>query len=131
MQKSQERSPGRSPDGPQKSRRREVIETVTSATFGPLVLEAEGPVVVEFMSYGCAHCRAIEPVLQEVAETVRSKEKVYRVNIALEPELAGSYQVEGTPTLIMFLGGAEVGRAEGPRPMASSLLAVMTEPFES
>jgi thioredoxin 1 len=131
MQKSHEREPDRSPDGPPGSPRRDLIETVTSATFGPLVLEAKGPVVVEFMSYGCSHCRAIEPVLQEVAETVRSKEKVYRVNIALEQELASRYQVEGTPTLIMYLSGAEVGRAEGPSPTASSLLTVMTEPFES
>src|ERR1035438_2123598 len=89
------------------------IRTVTNTTFSPLVLEAEGAIVVEFMSYGCAHCRAIEPVLQQVAEMVKSKEKIFRVNIAVEQGLAESYQIQGTPTLIMFLNGREVGRNEG------------------
>ena len=50
---------------------RDKIQTVTSSTFTRLVLEAEGPIAVEFMSYGCAHCRAIEPVLEQVAEMVK------------------------------------------------------------
>jgi thioredoxin 1 len=83
------------------------------------------------MSYGCAYCRAIEPVLQQVAEMVKAKEKIFRVNLAVEPELAASYQIEGTPTFVMFLDGRAVGRAEGPRPTVSGLLSVVTQPFES
>ena len=37
---------------------------VTGETFPPLVLRGQGPIVVEFMSYACAHCAEIEPVLQ-------------------------------------------------------------------
>jgi thioredoxin 1 len=110
---------------------RDRIQTVTSGMFTRLVLEAEGPIVVEFMSYGCAHCRAIEPVLEEVAEMLKTQEKIFRVNIAVEPELAGSYQIQGTPSLIMFLDGNEVGRIEGPSPTVSSVLAAVTQPFES
>jgi thiol-disulfide isomerase/thioredoxin len=51
---------------------RDKIQTVTSNTFTRLVLEAEGPIVVKFMSYGCAHCRAIEPVLEQVAQMVKT-----------------------------------------------------------
>src|ERR1017187_33377 len=115
---------------PQTNTRRRVssdgIRTVTSSTFSTLVLEGEGPIVVEFMSYGCAHCRAMEPVLQQVAETVKSKEKIFRVNIAVEQELADSYEIRGTPTLIMFLNGREVGRDEGPHPTVSTVLKVVT-----
>lgn len=68
---------------------RDSIQTVTSGTFTRLVLEAEGPVAVEFMSYGCAHCRAIESVLEQVAKMAGPREKIYRVNIAVEQELAG------------------------------------------
>jgi thioredoxin-like negative regulator of GroEL len=99
--------------------------------FTRLVLEAEGPIVVEFMSYGCAHCRAIEPVLEEVAEMLKTQERMFRVNIAVEQELARSYQIQGTPSLIMFLDGNEVGRIEGPSPIVSSVLAAVTQPFES
>jgi thioredoxin 1 len=107
------------------------IRTVTSDTFSPLILEGEGPIVVEFMSYGCGHCRVLEPVLQQVAETVKSKEKVFRVNIGVEQALAENYEISGTPTLIMFLNGREIRRNEGPHPTVSSVLKIVTQPFES
>jgi thioredoxin 1 len=107
------------------------IQTVTSSTFTRLVLEAEGPIAVEFMSYGCAHCRAIEPVLEQVAKMLGPQERIFRVNIAVEQELAGDYQIQGTPTLVMFLNQNEVGRVEGPSPTVSSVLIAVTRPFES
>jgi thioredoxin 1 len=106
------------------------IRTVTSDTFEEMVLDAEGPVVAEFMSYGCTHCRAMEPILQEVAGMVAPDETIIRVNVAVEARLAARYQVRGTPTLIMFLDGSEVARVEGPRPIVSTVLAAVTEPFE-
>jgi thioredoxin 1 len=107
------------------------IRTLDSSEFDALVLKGEGPIAVEFMSYSCAHCGAMEPALQQVAQTLESREKIFRVNIALEQELADSYRIQGTPTLIMFLDGAEVGRVEGPHPTARSVLEAVTRPFES
>ena len=100
--------------------RRDWVQSTTTDTFAKLVLEGEGPIAVEFMSYGCAHCQVIEPVLQQVAAMVKSNEKIFRVNIAVEPELAERYEIQGTPTLIMFSGrdgswagrGAEASRFE-------------------
>lgn len=43
------------------------IETVTASDFNERTLHAQGPVAVEFMSYGCGHSRVIKPVLQKVA----------------------------------------------------------------
>ena len=113
------------------ARRRDAIETVTSGTFAPLVLAGEGPIAVEFMSYGCAHCRTLEPILQQVAARVGAKERIFRVNIAVEEGLAESYGINGTPTLVMFLNGQEVGRVDGPRPTVESVLAAVTQPFQS
>jgi thioredoxin 1 len=107
------------------------IRTVTASTFDRLVLKGEGPIVVEFMSYGCAHCGVIEPDLQQVAEIVESTEKIFRVNIAVDRELADVYEIQGTPTLVMFLNGAVVGREEGPSPEVSNILAVVSEPYVS
>jgi thioredoxin 1 len=107
------------------------ITTVTGDTFSKLILEAEGPIAVEFMSYGCVHCRALEPVLEKVAETLKSNEKIFRVNTAVDEELSDSYDIVGTPTLIMFLKGKEVGRVEGPHPTASSVTTAVTQPFVS
>jgi thioredoxin 1 len=108
-----------------------LLKGKASSTFTRLVLEAEGPIVVEFMSYGCAHCRTIEPVLEHVAEMVKPQERFFRVNIAVEQELASNYQIQGTPTLVMFLHQNEVGRVEGPSPTVSSVLTAVTQPFES
>jgi thioredoxin 1 len=107
------------------------IGTATEANFRSLVLEGKGPIAVEFMSYGCAHCRVLEPILQEVAEELGARVAIFRVNLALAPRLAETWQVEGTPTLVMFLDGQEVGRASGPHPAAATLLAVVTRPFLS
>lgn len=107
------------------------ITTLTGDTFPSLVLNATQPIAVEFMSYGCSHCRAIEPVIEHVAETVLPREHVYRVNVAAEPELASRYAIDGTPTFVMFLNGREVGRSEGPRPNVESVLAAITQPFAS
>ena len=83
------------------------------------------------MSYGCSHCRAIEPAVQKVAEMVQSDEKIYRVNVGVEQDLAGKYEIDGTPTFIMFLNGREVGRAEGPQPTVEGVMTAVTQAFES
>lgn len=106
------------------------MRMLTSASFDPLVLRGKGPIAVEFMSYGCAHCRAIEPILRRVAEMVKGKEKIFQVNIAVEQGLAESFDIQGTPTLVMFLDGQEAGRVEGAPPNVSSVLTAVTQPFE-
>ena len=107
------------------------IETVTAETFDSVVLNSYGPIAVEFMSYGCAYCQGIEPVLQQVAEMIKSKEEIVRVNVEVEPGLANSYGIKSTPTLVMFMDGLQVGRAEGPNPTISSVLTAVTQPFNS
>ncbi len=107
------------------------IRTVGAATFQSLVLDGAGPIAVEFMSYGCAHCRALEPVLQTVAEMVSPRETVYRVNVAVDQDLAAGNGIEGTPTLVMFLNGREVGRVTGPHPTVKTVMSAVTGPFNS
>ena len=118
------------PKGSPQARPGDAIETVTGTTFAPSVLEGEGPIAVEFMSYGCAHCRVLEPILQQVAKQVATKERLFRVNITTEEGLAESYGIAGPPTLIMFLNGKEVGRVDGPHPTVRTVLAAVTQPFE-
>jgi len=107
------------------------IPTVTGNTFKPLVLEGTGPIAVEFMSYGCEHCGTIEPILQQVAEMVKAKGKIYRVNVAVDPELGDRYAVKATPTLVMFMNGRQVGKVEGPRPTVASVLTAVAQPFRA
>jgi thioredoxin 1 len=111
-----------------RARRRDAIQTVTASTFASLVLAGEGPIAVEFMSYGCAHCRVLEPILQQVAARVGPRERIFRVNIAVEEGLAESYGITGTPTVIVFLNGREVRRVDGPHPTFLSVLAAVGPP---
>jgi thioredoxin 1 len=105
------------------------IPTITEATFAHEVLEGTGSIAVEFMSYGCTHCRTIEPVLQEVAATLAGTVEVFRVNVAVDRDLASRYTIRATPTIVMFANGREVGRTEGPPPRAVSLRVAITRPF--
>jgi len=69
-------------------------------------------------------------VLQQVAGMVNATEKIFRVNNAVDQELVDSYEILGTPTLVMFLNGNEVARVEGPRPTVSSVLSIVTQAFQ-
>ncbi len=109
----------------------ELIKTATLETFNSLVIQGSGPMVVEFMTYGCAHCQTIEPILREVAESLGTKAKLFRVNIAVEDELSQNFQIEGTPTLVMFRDGKEVGRFEGPPPNVSGILSLISDTFRT
>ena len=107
------------------------IQTLDGGSFRAMVLEGEGRMAVEFMSYGCGYCRAIEPLLQQVAEQIGQDETIFRVNINAEPALANDYGIDGTPTFVMFMNGEEVGRAEGPDPDVTSVREAVTGPFVS
>ena len=108
-----------------------LVRTVDGDGFDRCVLQAAGRVAVEFMSYGCGYCRAIEPVVQRVAAMIAGEETVFQVNTAAEPDIAKSYAITGTPTFVMFLGGIEVGRAEGPDPTEAAVTEALTRPFLS
>jgi len=58
-------------------------------------------------------------------------EKIYRVNVAVDREIADLYVVQGTPTLIMFLDGDVIGQCEGPSPVVSDILSAISQPYES
>jgi thioredoxin 1 len=108
----------------------DLIPLVTSESFEELVLNAEGPIAVEFMSYSCGYCRTMEPILEEVAEMLKATEKIFKVNMATDQELGDRYSIEGTPTFTMFLNGKKVGQSRGPNPTISAVLSAVAQPFQ-
>jgi thioredoxin 1 len=107
------------------------IATITGNTFDALVSSGSGAVVVEFMSYGCAHCRTLEPILQQAAGELALSTQIFRVNVALDQALANRKDIQATPTLLMFLNGEEIGRIEGPHPTVANLITTITRAFAS
>ena len=68
------------------------------------------PVLLEFYADWCGPCRAVGPVVDELAQEVRGKAKVIRLNVDQNRELAQQYQVRGIPAFITLKQGRETAR---------------------
>ena len=88
-----------------------VIE-VTTQTFESEVLKSEKPVLVDFNAAWCGPCRAMKPMLDELAEG-NTAYKIVSIDIDDEDELADEYDVSSIPCLVVFKGGEEVNRSVG------------------
>ena len=88
-----------------------VIE-VTKASFEQEVLKSEVPVLADFNAGWCGPCRAMKPMLDELAEG-NSAYKIVSIDIDEEDELAEEFEVSSIPCLVVFKGGEEVNRSVG------------------
>lgn len=78
---------------------------VTDGDFNETVLNAEGPVLVDYWAEWCGPCKMIAPILDEIANDYAGKLKVVKLNIDDNPETPQHYGVRGIPTLMLFKGG--------------------------
>jgi len=88
-----------------------VIE-VNKSNFEEVVLKSDVPVLADFNAGWCGPCRAMKPVLDELAEG-NSAYKIVSIDIDEEDELAEEYDVASIPCLVVFKGGEEVNRSVG------------------
>lgn len=86
------------------------MREVTDATFAEEVLTAERPVVVDFWAPWCGPCKAIEPVLEDLALDV------VKLDIDANPVVAARYGVLSIPTVILFADGEPRETVVGARP---------------
>jgi thioredoxin 1 len=85
------------------------ITEVTDDSFQAEVLESETPILVDFWAPWCAPCRAIAPLLEEIAED-RDDVRIVKLNVDENQITAAQYQILSIPSLVVFKNGAELKR---------------------
>lgn len=84
-------------------------------TYDQMTRSAEN-VLVEFYATWCPHCKAMEPVVQQVGEMLEGKVKIVQLDIDSNTEAADAEEVTGTPTFILYRNGRQVWRQSGEMP---------------
>ena len=83
----------------------ELIQHVTDDTFEPEVLKAQVPVLVDYWAEWCGPCKAIAPVLEEIAKEYNGKLKIAKMDVDANTETPKKYNIRGIPTLMLFKNG--------------------------
>ncbi|HUZ65582.1 MAG TPA: thioredoxin [Acetobacteraceae bacterium] len=89
---------------------------VSDSTFSADVLEAPGPVLVDFWAEWCGPCKVIGPALEELGAEYAGKLTIAKVNIDENPMTPNNYAVRGIPTLILFKDGKPAATQVGAAP---------------
>jgi thioredoxin 1 len=83
------------------------------SAFNSQVLQSDLPVLVDFWAPWCGPCKAVSPVIDELAQDYAGKINVVKVNIDDDAALSDTYDVQSIPTIVFFKNGSEVSRSSG------------------
>ena len=91
----------------------DLIKHFTDSTFKTEI--SKGVTLVDFFADWCGPCRALIPIVEEVAQHFQNKAVIAKIDIDSEQKTAAEYQVTSIPTMILFKDGKEVERLVGLR----------------
>ena len=104
----------------------ENISTVSDATFDSEVLKSPLPVLIDFWAPWCGPCKAIAPIVDELAGEYAGKLKIVKMNVDENPRTPAQYGVRGIPNLILFKDGTVQQQIVGAVPKAHLVKAITT-----
>ena len=94
------------------------VITITKENFETEVINSDKPVLLDFWAGWCGPCRAVSPIIDEIAGEVADK-KIGKVNVDEQPELAAAFNIASIPTLAVVKEGKLVKSAAGAQPKAA------------
>ena len=89
---------------------------INSANFQGEVIESDIPVLIDFWAEWCGPCKALSPIIDELAGEYAGKVKIAKLDVDAEPGLAGQYTVLSIPMVALFKDGEVVERSVGLKP---------------
>jgi thioredoxin 1 len=100
------------------------VQQVSDASFDSDVLKSDLPVLIDFWAPWCGPCKAIAPVVEELAKEYAGRLKVVKMNVDDNPQTPTRYGVRGIPNLIVFKGGRVAEQIIGAVPRAQLVKAI-------
>lgn len=100
------------------------IQQISDSSFDGDVLKADVPVLIDFWAPWCGPCRAIAPIVEELASEYEGKLKIVKMNVDDNPQTPAQYGVRGIPNLILFKGGEVKQQIVGAVPKAHLVKAI-------
>ena len=100
------------------------VQQITDASFDSDVLQADVPVLIDFWAPWCGPCKAIAPVVDELAKDYAGRLKVVKMNVDDNPNTPSRYGVRSIPNLLLFKGGQVKDQIVGAVPKAVLVKAV-------